>query len=193
MHRRVVSIFQSAFIAHLSQFRCIRSTNCFNSFPGNLFTDPPNAYYSLDGANEWSGSQQPYVQGQSQAQQYAVLHNQMPPATPVSANNMAMFDNSTLVSSPSLVSVSSLPPMSTFTNRPSQPTLVSSPVDIKPDLSALYSSPNPPLESPHQPNPTWSMHRPASTAMQPYPATDLKSPTEVTHLHTMVTFHSLHS
>src|SRR5699024_10490444 len=129
--------------------------------PGTLFSDTSNNYYALEGATDWNGAQ-PYGQqsGQppQQQQQYGVMHqsldqHQMQPTTPVSAPNLALYESvSTPNNNNNSSSLSSLPPMSSFTNRPPQvtpspyisstttPSMVPSPgpVDIKPDLTSLY-------------------------------------------------------
>lgn len=165
---------------------------------GSLFTEPSNNYYALDSTNDWNAAQQygPGPVGPQPSQQYGIIQNMEPhqiaPNTSVSGN-LALFDT---VSSPSN-SISSLPPISTFTNRPPQvtpgyssvissaPSMVTSPqpIDIKPDITSLYSMTN------EQANQQWSMRRspPVVTPLQPtFSSADVKPTNEITHLHTMV-------
>ena len=180
-----------------------------------MFGDTSNNYYTLDGGQDWSNVQQQY--GQPVAQQpYGVIHHPldqqhthhtMASSTP---SNMSLYETVSTSNNNNLPP--SLPPMSTFTNRPPQvtpsgydsntssTTIVSSPgVDIKPDMTSLYPSPNSSLDptSTHQQQSQqqqWSMHRsappPPPTALHPY-QNDTKLPNEVTHLHSMVRFSSI--
>lgn len=152
-------------------------------------------------AQDWNGGQQ--QQYGSQGQQAYGLHQQhsleqhqqqLPPGTP------GLYEQT--VSSPNgHTSASTLPPMSSFGNRPpssaygpssassSAPSTVvpismsASPglVDIKPELTSLY----PPVS--HQQEAQWSMHRSAPA----YPGSEPKLPGEVPHLHNMVSLSSL--
>lgn len=112
-----------------------------------------------------------------------------PPTTPVPGNPLAMYET---VSSPNNSSLSSLPPMSSFSNRTPQvstgyavnsatgaPILASSPgVEIKPELTSLYPPANQSAHdaaaaAAHQSQQQqWAMHRSA--------------PGEGPHLHGMV-------
>ncbi|KPM04566.1 daughterless-like protein [Sarcoptes scabiei] len=173
-----------------------------------MFAEPPNTYYSLDDANDWNAAanQQfapvpPQPVGPPSHPQYTIIHQQQPIDHQTSANgpsSITLFDT---VPSPN----NSLPPMSTFTNRPTAigpqsqsiysnvPSTGPSPmvstqsiIDIKPDITNLYPMSNDPSVA----NQQWSLRRSPPdcvTPLQPTfaPNVEVKSPNEITHLHTM--------
>ncbi|KAJ6225042.1 hypothetical protein RDWZM_003587 [Blomia tropicalis] len=187
---------------------------------GSLFGDTTNSYYQLDGAQDWNSAPQaqygqpvPTPQAPQQQSFGLVGHHGLDGAhQPTAASNqMGLYGN---VSSPTS-SLSSLPPMSTFSNRSPQVTasgygptnapsatttiMLGSPnADIKPNLTSLYPSSNseikPELASLYPPTnipPPQPEHMNPQWTMHRSGSSlhssynDKLTPNEVTHLHQM--------
>lgn len=192
---------------------------------GSLFGDTTNSYYQLDGAQDWNSAPQaqygqpvPTPQAPQQQSFGLVGHHGLDGAhQPTAASNqMGLYGN---VSSPTS-SLSSLPPMSTFSNRSPQVTasgygptnapsatttiMLGSPnADIKPNLTSLYPSSNseikPELASLYPPTnipPPQPEHMNPQWTMHRSGSSlhssynDKLTPNEVTHLHQMVRFNT---
>jgi len=134
-------------------------------------------------------------------QQPYVLHHTLEqhPMPPAPAANLGMYDPT--VSSPNTGSLSSLPPMSSFANRPPQvsaspfvgtasaaaPPMVSWPgVDIKPDLTSLHFASSTQALDPSQQSQQWSMHRSAPALHPPYGGGEPTKLSNEAHVHAMV-------
>lgn len=175
-----------------------------------MFAEAPSGYYGMEGANDWAtappshfGPPQPQQQQgpvppvvvpptsygviHGGIEQHQHIHQQHPPA---------LYSEQPVGSPPGLPSMSTFAGMLPRHPPPSVPPPATmsggylhqpeSPVEIKPNLAELYNHTHSPGEpgAPQQPPPQhWPMHTQPAGA---YSSSEIKSPTDASHIHTMV-------